>query len=176
LLASYLHDLSPFIFQVGGWGPRWYGVSYVLSFLPATCSTGGSRMRLPKCGKVADFVARRIFGVMLGGRLSWIIHMDGDVAGIGRRPESLGRGMSVTAEFLAWWRLRIGLRGAIAFRGPGSATISCRRAGWLVHRRCANCQWRLYPARRSSEGEHQWAVVSRQNLAGAAQAGRHPAR
>jgi phosphatidylglycerol:prolipoprotein diacylglycerol transferase len=77
LLASYLHDLSPFIFQVGGWGPRWYGVAYVLSFLVGYLVYRWLARRgyteMPE-EKVADFVTlAAIFGVMLGGRLGWIL-------------------------------------------------------------------------------------------------------
>ncbi len=77
MLASYLHDLSPFVFQVGGWGPRWYGVSYVLSFLVGYLLYRWLARRgyteMPE-EKVADFVTlAAIFGVMLGGRLGWII-------------------------------------------------------------------------------------------------------
>ena len=77
MFASYLHDLSPFIFQVGGWGPRWYGVAYVLSFLLGyllyrwLARRGYTEM---PAEKVADFITlAAIFGVMLGGRLGWIL-------------------------------------------------------------------------------------------------------
>jgi phosphatidylglycerol:prolipoprotein diacylglycerol transferase len=77
MLAYYLHDLSPFVFQVGGWGPRWYGVAYVLSFLVAFWLYRGLARRgltdMPE-RLVADFITyAAIFGVMVGGRLGWIV-------------------------------------------------------------------------------------------------------
>ena len=74
----YLHDLSPFIFQFpGGWGLRWYGLAYVLSFV-----LGGALYKwlarrgytdLPEA-QVGDFITWcAVFGVMLGGRLGWAI-------------------------------------------------------------------------------------------------------
>jgi len=73
----YLHDLSPFIFRIGAWGPRWYGVAYVLSFLAGYALYRWLARRrftdMPE-EKVADFITlAAIFGVMLGGRLGWIL-------------------------------------------------------------------------------------------------------
>jgi len=77
VLAYYLHDLNPFVFQIGGIGPRWYGVAYVLSFLVAFLLYRTLARRgltdMPEA-KVADFITyAAIFGVMVGGRLGWII-------------------------------------------------------------------------------------------------------
>lgn len=77
LLAYYLHDLSPFLVQFGSWGIRWYGTAYVLSFLLGyylycwLARRGYTDMpeRL-----VGDFITNAaIFGVMIGGRLGWIL-------------------------------------------------------------------------------------------------------
>jgi phosphatidylglycerol:prolipoprotein diacylglycerol transferase len=77
MFAYYLHHLSPFVFKIGEWGPRWYGVAYVLSFLVAywlyrwLARHGYTDM--PE-QKVADFITYAgIFGVMIGGRLGWIL-------------------------------------------------------------------------------------------------------
>jgi phosphatidylglycerol:prolipoprotein diacylglycerol transferase len=77
MFAYYLHDLSPFIFKIGDWGPRWYGVAYILSFLFAywlyrwLARHGYTDM--PE-QKVADFITYAgIFGVMIGGRVGWIL-------------------------------------------------------------------------------------------------------
>jgi len=35
MLAYYLHDLSPTIFELGLLKPRWYGFAYLLGFLGA---------------------------------------------------------------------------------------------------------------------------------------------
>jgi phosphatidylglycerol:prolipoprotein diacylglycerol transferase len=78
LLAYFFHDFSPYIFQFpNGMGLHWYGLAYVLSFL-----LGGWLYRwlaehrytdLPSA-QVSDFICwAAVFGVMLGGRLGWII-------------------------------------------------------------------------------------------------------
>ena len=78
VLAYYLHDLSPFIVRIpNGPGLHWYGMAYVLSFL-----LGGWLYRwlaehrytdLPP-GQVSDFICwAAVFGVMVGGRLGWIL-------------------------------------------------------------------------------------------------------
>lgn len=77
MLAYYLHDLSPFVFKIGGWGPRWYGVAYIISFyLGFLLYRTLARRRytdMPE-EKVPDFITlAAIFGVMVGGRLGWIL-------------------------------------------------------------------------------------------------------
>ncbi len=77
MLAYYIHDLSPFVFKIGNWGPRWYGVSYVLSFLVAYVLYRWLARRgytdMPE-EKVGDFITMAaIFGVMIGGRLGWVL-------------------------------------------------------------------------------------------------------
>jgi phosphatidylglycerol:prolipoprotein diacylglycerol transferase len=78
VLAYYLHDLSPYIVRFpNGMGLHWYGLSYVLSFL-----IGGWLYRwlaergytdLP-ASQVSDFICwAAVFGVMIGGRVGWIL-------------------------------------------------------------------------------------------------------
>lgn len=77
VIAAWLHDLDPFVFQFGGVGPRWYGVSYVLSallgyWLYKRLSKQGYTDIKPE--KVADFITWiGLFGVLIGGRIGWII-------------------------------------------------------------------------------------------------------
>lgn len=78
VLAYYLNDLSPYIVQFSnGMGLHWYGLAYVLSFL-----IGGWLYRyLARRGytdlpeeQVSDFICwAAVFGVMLGGRLGWVL-------------------------------------------------------------------------------------------------------
>ncbi len=78
MLAYYVHSLSPYIFRFpNGMGLHWYGFAYVLSFL-----LGGwlyywlaehRYTDLPPA-QVSDFICwAAVFGVMLGGRLGWIL-------------------------------------------------------------------------------------------------------
>lgn len=81
MLAYFLHHFSPFILEFrNGIGLRWYGLAYVFAFL------AGYRLYLwlarerytdlPEA-KVADFITyAAIFGVMLGGRLGYILFYD----------------------------------------------------------------------------------------------------
>ena len=77
MLAVFLHHFGPFIFQIRQFGPRWYGLSYVLSALCAfwlykRLAIRGYTELKPE--KVADFITwTGLFGVLLGGRLGWII-------------------------------------------------------------------------------------------------------
>ena len=81
--AFYLHRLSPFLVEFGrgsGIGVRWYGLSYVLSFLLANWLL----VRLARKGlaplapvKVGDFITwAALFGVLLGGRLGYVLLYD----------------------------------------------------------------------------------------------------
>ena len=77
-LAYYIHQLDPFIVRFGEhFGLHWYGFAYVLAFLAGywlyhhLAARGYGEMP-PE--KVADFITlAAIFGVMLGGRLGWIV-------------------------------------------------------------------------------------------------------
>jgi phosphatidylglycerol:prolipoprotein diacylglycerol transferase len=78
MLAYYIHQLSPFIVRFGSnAGLRWYGFAYVLAFacgywLLHWLAQKGYGELAP--AKVADFITlAAILGVMLGGRLGWIV-------------------------------------------------------------------------------------------------------
>lgn len=78
VLAYYLHHLSPFIVQFrNGIGLRWYGLAYVLGFLLGywlyrwLAERGYTDM---PPALVQEFITwAAVFGVMLGGRLGWIL-------------------------------------------------------------------------------------------------------
>src|SRR6185369_11128923 len=77
VFAVWLQNLDPFIFNVHGYGPRWYGFSYVAAALCAFWLYRRLAQRgytdLPPA-KVADLITWvGLFGVLLGGRLGWII-------------------------------------------------------------------------------------------------------
>ncbi len=78
MLAYYLHDLDPFIFRVwGDFGPRWYGMAYVLAFacgfwlLRVLAKRGYTQLRVEQVGDFITWAA--LFGVMLGGRIGYVL-------------------------------------------------------------------------------------------------------
>jgi phosphatidylglycerol:prolipoprotein diacylglycerol transferase len=78
VLAYFLHHYDPFIVEfANGVGLRWYGLAYVLGFLLGYWmyrSLSKRRLNEVPPDQVADFITwAAIFGVMLGGRLGWII-------------------------------------------------------------------------------------------------------
>ena len=78
MLAYFLHQFSPFIVQFReGIGLRWYGLAYVVAFLIGYLLYKRLAERgftdLP-VAQVSDFITwAAVFGVMIGGRLGWII-------------------------------------------------------------------------------------------------------
>ena len=82
-LAFYVHNLSPFLLRFGGdVGIRWYGLAYILAFLFGTLLY----RRLAQRGysdlspdQVTDFITwGALFGVVLGGRLGYMLLYDLD--------------------------------------------------------------------------------------------------
>lgn len=78
MLAYFLHTFSPFLWEIRpGFGLRWYGLSYVLAFIVGYrlyrwLSERGYSQIPPE--EVSDFITwAAFFGVLLGGRLGWII-------------------------------------------------------------------------------------------------------
>lgn len=80
----YLHDLDPVIFKLPFFDlkVRWYGLAYVLGFIVGIWLLQKFAERkwlaIPK-DKVADFITyTALFGVMLGGRLGYMLFYDRD--------------------------------------------------------------------------------------------------
>ncbi len=78
MFAYYLHDFDPFIFHLwGNIGPRWYGMAYVLAFacgywlLGVLAKRGYTQLRPEQVGDFVTWTA--LFGVMLGGRLGYVL-------------------------------------------------------------------------------------------------------
>lgn len=81
MFAYYVHDLSPFLIRFNeNFGLRWYGLAYVAAFLIGVAVV----RHLARKGwcdippdKVADFIiGGAIFGVLLGGRLGYMLFYD----------------------------------------------------------------------------------------------------
>ncbi len=76
-LAAYLHTLDPFAIDFGGgWGIRWYGLSYLLGFflgylLIRRVARVGVSTLTPD--RVADLVVTIAIGIVVGGRLGYVL-------------------------------------------------------------------------------------------------------
>ena len=78
MLGYFVHRFSPFVFEFReGVGLRWYGVAYVLAFLLGywlyrwLAERGYTEMPPMQVGDFVTWAA--VFGVLLGGRLGWVI-------------------------------------------------------------------------------------------------------
>ncbi|MEM7383429.1 MAG: prolipoprotein diacylglyceryl transferase [Verrucomicrobiota bacterium] len=81
LLADFLHNIDPFIFRVTeNFGPRWYGLSYVLGFaatfllLRLFIKRGVCELKLESLDLFITLMA--LIGVMAGGRLGYMLLYD----------------------------------------------------------------------------------------------------
>ena len=77
VLAAWVHDLDPYAIKLWAGGPiRWYGLSYLVGFvlgyalIRRVCRVGRSPLE-PQ--RVADLVVMLAFGVVIGGRLGYVI-------------------------------------------------------------------------------------------------------
>lgn len=111
MLAYLLDDFDPFIFNVyGNYGPRWYGFAYVMAFLLGflflriLARRGYTQLRVEQVG---DFITwGALFGVMLGGRLGYVLFY---------RPEMLRDPLSVFRIWEGGMSSHGGMLGLIAF-------------------------------------------------------------
>lgn len=76
-LAAWLHDLSPFLVRFGGgFGIRWYGVSYALGFVAGWLMLRWLSLRkatLLPADRVGDVILYAVVGVVAGGRLGYAL-------------------------------------------------------------------------------------------------------
>lgn len=128
MLATYLHTLDPFLWRIhGDFGVRWYGVAYAAGFACAylllrwLARSGHARM---KPEQAADFMLVAVFGVLLGGRIGWVMFYNPsalwtfsasfpfwEVLGINRGGMSSHGGIIGVIVAVCWWcrRNRIGI-------------------------------------------------------------------
>jgi phosphatidylglycerol:prolipoprotein diacylglycerol transferase len=111
MFAYYLHNLDPFIFRISGnVGPRWYGMAYVLAFVFAwlllrVLSRRGY-LDLPQA-VLGDFVTWvALFGVMVGGRLGYVLFY---------RPEMLRDPLSILRVWEGGMASHGGIIGIVVF-------------------------------------------------------------
>ncbi len=111
MFAYYLHDLNPFIFRIwGNFGPRWYGMAYVAAFacgfwlLRVLARRGYTQLRAEQVGDFITWAA--LFGVMVGGRLGYVIFY---------RPEMLRDPLSIVRVWEGGMSSHGGMTGLIVF-------------------------------------------------------------
>jgi phosphatidylglycerol:prolipoprotein diacylglycerol transferase len=108
LLQSYLHQLDPFVIQISETiGLRWYGLAYISGFLVAWAAIkwlGKKGVILVSPNKAGDLIFAGILGVLLGGRLGYVLFYD---------PVLL---YTFTNEF-PWWKVLAIQDGGMASHG-----------------------------------------------------------
>ncbi|MEM0984298.1 MAG: prolipoprotein diacylglyceryl transferase [Planctomycetota bacterium] len=76
-LGGWLHDLGPYVFRLpNGFGPKWYGVSYMIGFVLAWFGLKQLAKRdliaIP-VDRVTDAIMLVVMGVLIGGRLGYCV-------------------------------------------------------------------------------------------------------
>ncbi len=111
MFAYYVHNLDPFIFRItGSFGPRWYGMAYVLAFgfayllLRVLSRRGYLDLPLSALGDFVTWVA--FFGVMIGGRIGYVIFY---------KPEMLRDPLSILRVWEGGMSSHGGILGVVAF-------------------------------------------------------------
>ncbi|MCH2160363.1 MAG: prolipoprotein diacylglyceryl transferase [Phycisphaerales bacterium] len=77
LAESFIHDLDPFAWEISdAFGIRWYGLAYLTGFVVAWLILkwlASTNRILLKPNQVGDFLTWLIVGVLLGGRLGYVL-------------------------------------------------------------------------------------------------------
>lgn len=70
-----LPEISPYIFQIGGFGPTWYGLMYVIGFMLGYWLAQHRAKQLPDWTEeqVSDLLTYAVLGVILGGRIGYVL-------------------------------------------------------------------------------------------------------
>lgn len=120
-LAAWMHDLSPVAFRLGPLTVRWYGLSYLAGFAAAwvilrwLARRGTSRLA-PE--RVADAVLAGVVGVVVGGRLGYVLFYRPSLA------------WTFTTD-LPWWGVLAVHEGGMASHG---GMIGAVIAAWFIAR------------------------------------------
>ena len=141
--SYWIHRLSPFVWEFSeGVGIRWYGVSYVLSFLLGARLykyLSIRRFNPMRPGQVADFITwAAVFGVMMGGRIGYVLLYDMDR--VFTDPWSVFRvweggmashgGILGLVLFTFVWSRKVG----VSWRGIGDSLVVVAPIGMLLVR------------------------------------------
>ncbi|MCX5662653.1 MAG: prolipoprotein diacylglyceryl transferase [Planctomycetota bacterium] len=116
-LAAYLHDLTPEIVRfTDTWSIRWYGLSYLFGFflgyllLRRVARVGATTL---KPEEVADLVIALAFGIVIGGRLGYVLFYDISLL------------TSFSAHFPFWGLFAINRGGMASHGGIAGGAIAC---------------------------------------------------
>lgn len=121
LPLAWLHDLSPWVFEINGFGVRWYGLSYVAGFIVAWIILkwlGKKQLVSVPPERAADAIMALAIGAVVGGRLGYAVFYQ----------PSLLWGFEASPPF--WDMLRLS-RGGMASHG---GMIGALVASWLIAR------------------------------------------
>ncbi len=109
--AYYVHRFDPLIVEIAeGYGPRWYGMAYVLAFVSGYFVMrwlARKRYAELSVSQVGDFITwAALFGVMLGGRLGYVLFY---------RPEMLQEPLSILRVWEGGMSSHGGMIGIVLF-------------------------------------------------------------
>lgn len=107
LAESTIHTLDSFVFRIGDFGPRWYGMAYVTGFVIGWLLLhwmARTRRVLLTPPQVGDFVFLVIVGVIAGGRIGHVLFYE---------PHLL---WTITPSF-PWWALLDIMHGGMSSHG-----------------------------------------------------------
>lgn len=121
-LAAWLHDLDPVIVRLAGeFAVRWYGVAYAIGFLIAWTKfnwlhkRGASQL---SNARVPDAMMAMIFGVILGGRLGYVLIYQRAL-------------LFETSGSFPYWGVLMVNKGGMAFHG---ALVGLLISSWMISR------------------------------------------
>lgn len=108
ILAAWFHDLDPIILRISGdFAVRWYGVAYAVGFFLGWLQLnwlGRRGVSLLRPERVPDTMMALIFGVVIGGRLGYVLFYDQQLIAV------------FTGSFPFWGVLMVN-KGGMAFHG-----------------------------------------------------------
>jgi phosphatidylglycerol---prolipoprotein diacylglyceryl transferase len=148
MLAFYVHNLNSFVFRIGGWGPRWYGLAYLMGFLGAYLllkkQARDGMLRL-KPVLVTDLVLNCcIFGVLLGGRLGYCLFYQPSL-------------LAFDSQFPFWGVLRVWEGGMSAHGGVVFTILTLMVFAWRQYAKPTAAQMALLIGGAIALGAAGWA-------------------
>lgn len=121
-LATWIHDLDPVIVHIAGdFAVRWYGVAYAVGFALAWMQFVWLHRRgasLLSAARVPDAMMAMIFGVVVGGRIGYILFYQPSL-------------LSETSNTFPFWGALMINKGGMAFHG---ALVGLVISAWFIAR------------------------------------------